>query len=76
MSLEDKIRIALALDDLGFDYIEGGWPGSNPKDEEFFKEIKKYGLRNSRIAAFGSTRRKDVPVSQDKSVEAIIKADV
>ena len=76
LSVEDKIRIALALDDLGFDYIEGGWPGSNPKDEEFFKEIKKYGLKNSRIAAFGSTRRKDVPVSQDKSVEAIIKADV
>jgi 2-isopropylmalate synthase (EC 2.3.3.13) len=44
-TLNDKVRIALALDDLGVHYIEGGWPGSNPKDEEFFKEISKYSLK-------------------------------
>lgn len=75
-TLNDKIKIALMLDDLGVDYIEGGWPGSNPKDEEFFKEIKKYKLSKSRIAAFGSTRRKDVSVKDDTSLNSIIKADV
>ncbi|ADM28362.1 2-isopropylmalate synthase [Ignisphaera aggregans DSM 17230] len=75
-TLEDKIRITLLLDELGVDYIEAGWPGSNPKDEEFFKEIKKYGLSNAKIAAFGSTRRKNSIVSLDENVNAIIKADV
>ena len=75
-TLNDKIKIALMLDELGVDYIEGGWPGSNPKDEEFFKEIKKYKLSRSKIAAFGSTRRKDVSVKDDTSLNSIIKADV
>lgn len=74
--MEDKIRIALLLDELGVDYIEAGWPGSNPKDEEFFKEIRKYSLSNAKIAAFSSTRRKDVPVRYDESVNSVIKADV
>ena len=55
LSLEDKIRVALKLDEFGIDYIEGGWPGANPKDEAFFKEIKNYTLKNARITAFGST---------------------
>jgi len=75
-TLEDKIRIVLLLDELGVDYIEAGWPGSNPKDEEFFKEIKKYGLSNAKIVAFGSTRKKNSIVSLDENVNAIIKADV
>jgi len=75
-TLNDKIKIALLLDELGVDYIEGGWPGSNPKDEEFFKEIKKYSLTKSKIAAFGSTRRKDVKANEDISLNSIIKADV
>ncbi len=54
-SLEDKIRIALKLDEFKIDYIEGGWPGSNPKDLQFFKEIKDYHLKHAKIAAFGST---------------------
>ena len=58
----DKIRIAQKLDDLGIDYIEGGWPGSNPKDRDFFEEIRQYGdVNGSRIAAFGSTHHKDRP---------------
>jgi len=76
LSIEDKIRIAIALDDLGIDYIEGGWPGSNPKDSEFFKEIKRYGLAYSKVVAFGSTRRKDLRVDNDPNIYAIIKADV
>ncbi|MEM0173510.1 MAG: citramalate synthase [Sulfolobaceae archaeon] len=76
LTLNDKIRIALALDELGVDYIEGGWPGSNPKDAEFFKEIKKYKLSYSKIAAFGSTRRKEYKVQNDPSLNAIINADV
>lgn len=75
-TLNDKVKIALALDDLGVDYIEGGWPGSNPKDEEFFKVIKDYTLSRSKIAAFGSTRRRDLKVYEDPSVNSIIKSDV
>jgi 2-isopropylmalate synthase len=53
----DKIRIAQKLDELGIHYIEGGWPGSNPKDIAFFKDIQKVKLDQAKIAAFGSTRR-------------------
>lgn len=75
-TLEDKIRVAINLDELGVDYIEGGWPGSNKKDEEFFREIKRYGLSHAKIVAFGSTRRKDVKVWQDPNLEAILRTDV
>jgi 2-isopropylmalate synthase len=75
-TLEDKIKIALNLDDIGVDYIEGGWPGSNKKDEEFFKEIKRYGLNHAKIVAFTSTRRRDTKVWQDHNLEAVLKADV
>jgi len=75
-TLKDKIRIALELDQLGVDYIEGGWPGSNPKDKEFFSMIKKVSLSKSRIAAFGSTRRKDISAKGDVSLNSIIDSDV
>ncbi|MUM64801.1 citramalate synthase [Acidianus infernus] len=74
-TLNDKIRIALALDDLGVHYIEGGWPGSNPKDEEFFKEISKYSLK-AKVAAFGSTKKKGVRADEDKNLNAIIDSGV
>ncbi len=74
-TLNDKIRIALALDDLGIHYIEGGWPGSNPKDEEFFKEISKYSLK-AKVAAFGSTRKKGVKAEEDKNLNAILDSEV
>jgi 2-isopropylmalate synthase len=76
LTVEDKVKIALLLDELGIDYIEGGWPGSNPKDVEFFKVIKDYNLRYAKVAAFGSTRRKDSKVDQDKNVETILEAGV
>ncbi len=75
-TLEDKIRIALKLDELGVDYIEGGWPYSNPKDYEFFKAMKEYPLTKAKLAAFGSTRRKGMRPAHDESLNSLVKADV
>ncbi|MEW9490966.1 MAG: citramalate synthase [Candidatus Aramenus sulfurataquae] len=75
-TLNDKIRIALYLDKIGVDFIEGGWPGSNPKDYEFFKKIKEYSLEHARVAAFGSTRRKGVSVKDDVSLNSILETGV
>ncbi|AWR96999.1 citramalate synthase [Acidianus sulfidivorans JP7] len=74
-TLNDKIKIALALDDLGITYIEGGWPSSNPKDYEFFKEIKNYNLK-AKIAAFSSTRKKDTKPYNDPNLNSILEAEV
>ncbi len=73
-SVLDKIRIAEKLDSFGIHYIEGGWPGSNPKDVEFFQEASKRTWRNAKIAAFGSTRRAGVAVDQDPQVQALLDA--
>ncbi|MHB1042186.1 MAG: citramalate synthase [Eubacteriales bacterium] len=73
-SCEDKIKIALRLDKMGFHYIEGGWPGSNPKDMDFFSRIKDYTLQNARIAAFGATRKAGVAAENDASIKAILQA--
>src|ERR1700674_2660851 len=64
-SVADKLRIAEKLDTYGVHYIEGGWPGSNPKDIEFFAQAKKRKFKNARLAAFGSTRKKNKPVESD-----------
>ena len=71
-SLEDKLSIARCLDELGLDYIEGGYAASNPKEMEFFREAAKLGLKNSKIVAFGSTRRADTKVSDDVSLNAML----
>jgi len=73
-SLEDKIAIALKLDELGIDYIEGGFPGSNPKDAEFFKAIRSRTLRHARIAAFGMTRRSGSKAASDPGIKALIES--
>jgi 2-isopropylmalate synthase len=73
-SVADKLRIAEKLDAFGVHYIEGGWPGSNPKDIEFFAQAKKKKFKNARLAAFGSTRKKGVPVEQDDQVRLLIEA--
>ena len=65
LSLADKVRIAKKLAQIGIHYLEGGWPGSNPKDKEFFTDIHNYNLGQSRIAAFGSTHHKDRPPESD-----------
>jgi 2-isopropylmalate synthase len=72
LSLADKLQIARKLDELGVDYIEGGYPLSNPKDEAFFVEIQKIKLQHAKIAAFGMTRRKGVKVEEDTSIQALI----
>jgi len=69
-----KIQMALKLDEFGVDYIEGGYAGSNPKDMEFFREIRKHTLRHARVAAFGSTRRADTTVGDDDNVRRLIEA--
>lgn len=73
--LEDKIRIAHRLDEMGIHYIEGGWPGSNPKDVAFFKEIKKETLQQAKIAAFGSTRRAKVTPEKDQNIKLLVQAE-
>ncbi len=73
-SVADKLRIAEKLDAFGVHYIEGGWPGSNPKDIEFFAQARKKKFKNARLAAFGSTRKKGVPVEQDDQVRLLIEA--
>jgi len=74
LSVEDKLRIALKFDELGIDFIEGGWPGSNPKDVEFFQEIRKYELKHARITAFGSTRLFANPAEKDPNLAALVAA--
>jgi 2-isopropylmalate synthase len=73
-SVADKLRIAEKLDIFGVHYIEGGWPGSNPKDIEFFAEAKRKKFKNARLAAFGSTRKKGVPVEEDGQVRLLLEA--
>jgi 2-isopropylmalate synthase len=73
-SVADKLRIAERLDAFGVHYVEGGWPGSNPKDIEFFAEAKHRTFRNARLAAFGSTRRKDIAAADDDQVQLLIDA--
>ncbi|MFN8534412.1 MAG: citramalate synthase [Dehalococcoidia bacterium] len=75
LSVGDKLEVARLLDDLGVDYIEGGWPGANPKDTEFFALAKSLGLRNAALCAFGSTRRAGTPVEQDTQVQALLDAE-
>lgn len=74
LSLPDKIRITVLLDDLGVAYIEGGWPGSNPKDAGYFEAVKSLELKHAKIAAFGSTCRKNSDPSDDPNIRALVDA--
>ncbi len=73
-SVEDKIRVARKLDQFGIHYIEGGWPGSNPRDVEFFRDMKRVKLKKARLAAFGSTRKAKLKVSEDPSMKALVSS--
>ena len=75
LSLQDKLRIAKRLDEFGIHYIEGGWPGSNPKDAEFFNAVQSMEFKHAKIAAFGSTRRKDTKPEDDPNLRALIDAN-
>jgi 2-isopropylmalate synthase len=75
LSVEDKLAITRKLDQLGVHYIEGGWPGSNPKDAEYFRRVKGLNLSHATLAAFGSTRRAKTGVEQDANIRALLDAD-
>lgn len=72
-SLEDKFSIAKCLDQLGLDYIEGGYAASNPKEMQFFEEVAKLGLKNSKVVAFGNTRRADTRAADDVSLNTMLR---
>ena len=74
LSLEDKLMIAQRLDELGVDYIEGGFPLSNPKDAAFFRDIRELKLQNARISAFGMTRRRGIRAVDDPGMKALLEA--
>jgi 2-isopropylmalate synthase len=73
-TVEDKLRIAERLDDFGVRYIEGGWPGSNPRDEAFFEAARRLSLKQARLSAFGSTRRVGVKASEDSNLRKLLHA--
>jgi 2-isopropylmalate synthase len=74
LSLEDKLRIAKELDQLGIPFIEGGWPGANPKDVQFFWQIKEEPLTQAEVVAFCSTRRPNIAAADDPMLQAILAA--
>lgn len=74
-SVEDKVKIVKKLDQLGVDYIEGGWPASNPKDVIFFQRAKDFGLKTAKIAAFGSTRRAKAGVEGDLNIKSLLDSE-
>ena len=74
-SVDDKIKIAHRLDAFGVDYIEGGWPGSNPKDMEFFERMKKVKLQHAKLASFGSTCRASSSPESDENVNQLLRAE-
>jgi 2-isopropylmalate synthase len=76
LSVEDKLKIAQKLDELGVHYIEGGWPGSNNKDIEFFERARSLNLKHAKITAFGSTRRKGITPQEDANLNKILESGV
>ncbi len=75
-TVEDMVRVAVKLDQFGVHYIEGGWPGSNPRDVEFFREMRRSRLKKARLVAFGATRRAKFQASEDPSLKAIVSSGV
>ena len=74
LSVEDKIRICLKLDEFGVDFVEGGWPAANPSAADFFKEMRNYELRHTKLAAFGSTRNFHNPADKDANLLSLVEA--
>ncbi|MBK9709912.1 MAG: citramalate synthase [Kouleothrix sp.] len=75
LSADDKVKIARELDNLGIHYIEGGWPGSNPKDAEFFQRVRQVELRHAKVTAFGSTRHAKNSCDDDPNIRALVEAE-
>ncbi len=76
LSVDDKLKIAQKLDELGIHYIEGGWPGSNSKDIEFFRRAASLALKHAKITAFGSTRRKGIAAAEDVNLNRLVESGV
>lgn len=74
-SVSDKLKITQRLDAFGIDYIEGGWPGSNPKDIEYFRKVRSFELKHSKVSAFSSTRRAGIRIQDDLNIQALLAAD-
>src|SRR5215210_5120709 len=74
LSLNDKLAIAIKLDELGVDYIEGGFPASNPKDAQFFKDIRQTKLKSAKVSAFGMTRRRGIKPEEDMGLNSLLDA--
>ena len=75
LSLQDKLQIAQRLDEMGFDYIEGGYPLSNEKDQQFFERARDLGLKNARLCAFGMTRRRGMTAEEDPGMQALLRSE-
>ena len=75
LSIDDKLTITGILDELGIHFIEGGFPASNPKDKKFFEYAYKKPLKNSKLVAFGSTRKKNLKAKDDAGLKALIETD-
>ena len=73
-SVEDKLRITRQLDEFGVPYVEGGWPGANPKDSEYFERVRRLHLKQTRVVAFGSTRRARRAAEDDETLRALVAA--
>ena len=76
LSVADKLMIAQLIDGIGISYIEGGWPGSNPRDEQFFEEARKLKLNKAKLTAFGATRRAGIKCEQDANLQALLRSEV
>ncbi len=75
LSVEDKLRITKKLDELGFAWIEGGFPGSNPKDAEYFRRLREVKLRHAKVSAFGGTRKPNTSCEADANIQSMVAAD-
>jgi len=75
LSVEDKLRITKKLDELGFEWIEGGFPGSNPKDAEYFRRLREVKLRHAKVSAFGGTRKPNTTCETDANIQSMVAAD-
>ena len=75
LSVEDKIRITRKLDELGLEWVEGGFPGSNPKDAEYFRRLRSIELKNAKVSAFGGTRKPNITCETDANIQSLVAAE-
>ena len=76
VAVEDKLRLTRIFDEVGFDFIEAGWPGSNPRDAEFFEMARSHRFDHAKLVAFGATRRAGIRCDEDMSLQALMRSGV